>query len=126
MTTTINNNTVSMNVQDTLAVLLRLLDDEEMATYDDMTPTTMEYLANYADAVDPMPFTIDRTDGTGWAGIYTPAAAETAATEAAVGGRPPSWISYQSNVLSHDMNRGKGHRKSPKSRGSKGYGEVPC
>ena len=32
MTTTINNNTVSMNIQDTLPVLLRLMDDEEMAT----------------------------------------------------------------------------------------------
>ena len=46
MTTTINNNTVSMKVQDTLPVLLRLLDDEEMATYDDMTPTTLDYMAN--------------------------------------------------------------------------------
>ena len=51
MTATINNNTVSMNVQDTLPVLLRLLDDEEINTYDDMTPTTLDYLANYADAV---------------------------------------------------------------------------
>ena len=49
MTATINNNTVSMNVQDTLPVLLRLLDDEEINTYDDMTPTTLDYLANYAD-----------------------------------------------------------------------------
>ena len=45
MTATINNNTVSMNVQDTLPVLLRLLDDEEINTYDDMTPTTLDYLA---------------------------------------------------------------------------------
>ena len=78
MTTTINNNTVSMNVQDTLPVLLRLLDDEEMATYYDMTPTTLDYLANYADVVDAMPYTIDLTAGTGWGGVYTPAAAETA------------------------------------------------
>ena len=45
MTATINNNTVYMNVQDTLPVLMRLLDDEEMNTYDDMTPTTLDYLA---------------------------------------------------------------------------------
>jgi hypothetical protein len=33
MTATINNNTVSMNVQDTLPLLLRMLDSEEMAKY---------------------------------------------------------------------------------------------
>ena len=31
MTATINNNTVSMNVQDTLPILLRLADPEELA-----------------------------------------------------------------------------------------------
>ena len=46
MTAKINNNTVSMNVQEMLPVLLRLLDDEEICTYDDMTPTTLNYLAN--------------------------------------------------------------------------------
>ena len=44
MTATINNNTVSMNVQDTLPLLLRLLDSEEMAKYECMTPTTLDYL----------------------------------------------------------------------------------
>ena len=34
MTCTINNNTVSMNVADTLAPMLRLLDPEETARYD--------------------------------------------------------------------------------------------
>ena len=40
MTTTINNNTVSMNVQDTLPLILRLLDPEELSKYECMTPTT--------------------------------------------------------------------------------------
>ena len=70
MTATINNNTVSMNVQETLPLLLRMLDDEEICTYDDMTPTTLDYLANYADAVDAMPFTIDTVAASGFAGIY--------------------------------------------------------
>ena len=107
-----------MNVQDTLPVLLRLLDDEEMATYNDMSPTTLDYLANYADAVDAMPYTIDVVANSGFAGVFTPGAAEQAATATTVGGQPTSWISYPSNVLAHDMNRGIGHRKSPKSRGS--------
>jgi hypothetical protein len=45
MTATINNNTVSMNVQDTLPLLLRMLDSEEMAKYECMTPTTLDYLS---------------------------------------------------------------------------------
>jgi hypothetical protein len=53
MTATINNNTISMNVQDTLPVLLRLLDPEELAKYDSMTPTTLDFLASYRDAVKP-------------------------------------------------------------------------
>jgi hypothetical protein len=59
MTTTINNNTVSMNVQDTLPLILRLLDPEELAKYECMTPTTLDYLANYSDAVQPMDYQLD-------------------------------------------------------------------
>ena len=122
MTATINNNTVSMNVQDTLPVLMRLLDDEEMNTYD-MTPTTLDYLANYADVVDAMPFTIDAVVGQPYAGVFAPAAAEhdvgaVGAGANAQGTRPTSYISYPSNVLAYDMNRQVGNRKSPKPRGS--------
>ena len=38
MTATINNNTVSMNVQETLPILLRLLDQQELAKYNGMAP----------------------------------------------------------------------------------------
>jgi hypothetical protein len=34
-----------MNVQDTLPLLLRMLDSEEMAKYECMTPTTLDYLS---------------------------------------------------------------------------------
>ena len=51
MTTTINNNTVSMNVQDTLPILLRMLDPEEMKKYNGMTPTALDHHAHYNDAV---------------------------------------------------------------------------
>ena len=54
MTTTINNNTVSMNVQDTLPILLRMLDPEEMNKYNGMTPTALDHHAHYNDAVDHM------------------------------------------------------------------------
>ena len=59
ITATINNNTVSMNVQETLPILLRLLDQQELATYNGMTPTTLDFLGNYTDAVDGCPYVID-------------------------------------------------------------------
>ena len=122
MTATINNNTVSMNVQDTLPILLRLLDDEEINTYDDMTPTTLDYLANYADSVDAMPFTIDVIAGVPYAGVYVQGAA--VAEPGVIGGqaqlahgtRPTSYTSYPGNVLGFDMNRedqGVMGRRSP-------------
>ena len=52
MTCTINNNSVSMNVQDILPILLRLCDPDELAEYESTTPTTLDYLANYRDGVD--------------------------------------------------------------------------
>ena len=54
MSATINNNTVSFNVQETLPLLLRMVDPEELATYDSMTPTTLDFLANYDDGVSMM------------------------------------------------------------------------
>ena len=54
MTVTINNNTVTQNIQETLPLLLRLVDPEEFSKYDSMTPTALDYLANYEDAVKRM------------------------------------------------------------------------
>ena len=56
MSATINNNTVSLNVQETLPLLLRMVDPEELAQYDSMTPTTLDYLADYDAAIYPMMF----------------------------------------------------------------------
>ena len=60
MTATINNNTVSMNTQDVLPVMLRMMDPEELAGYDDLTPACLDYLGNYRDGVNELPFFIDR------------------------------------------------------------------
>ena len=60
MTATINNNTVSMNVQETLPALLRMMDPEELAMYDCMTPTGLDYLGDYRDGVDLQNFCIDQ------------------------------------------------------------------
>ena len=58
MTATINNNSVSMNVQDVLPALLRMCDAAELELYDCTTPTTLDYLANYRDSVDTMQYQI--------------------------------------------------------------------
>ena len=119
MTTTINNNTVSMNVQDTLPILLRLADPEELAKYNGMTPTALDHHAHYNDSVDRMQFVIDRIvaqDEDGQAGIYAVGAADRDATPAVPGTRPQSFHSYQNNVLGFDQNPHIG--RHPTSRGS--------
>ena len=54
MTATINNNTISQNMMDTLPIVLRMVDPEEFAKYDSMTPTALDYLADYKDGVHRM------------------------------------------------------------------------
>ena len=98
MTATINNNTISSNVQETLPLLLRLLDQEELAKYNDMTPTALDHLAHYSDAIDYMGYQIDLSNnlaGASYPGIYTVAAAEALASITGVPGtRSQSFISY--------------------------------
>ena len=47
---------MSLKVQETLPLLLRMVEPEELAQYDSMTPTTLDYLADYDDAIYPMMF----------------------------------------------------------------------
>jgi hypothetical protein len=120
-----------MNVQDTLPILLRLLDPEELARYNDMTPTTLDYLASYADAVDYMPYHLDVATGEppdvlAWQPYITKqnptlplqGGSNPEANPGQYGGRPQSFISYPGNPLSHDLNRVIGHTTLPTSRGS--------
>ena len=51
MSCTINNNTINLNVQDALPLTLLMVDPEEFSEYDSMTPTALDFLANYEDAV---------------------------------------------------------------------------
>ena len=130
MTCTINNNTVSQNLSDTLPILLRMVDPEEFARYDCMTPTALDYLGDYKDGVYKMPYQID--DGATGAGntdrrptIYRPGVPETKPTGTAaganltfVGDRPTSYMSHNNNVLSFDTNRAAGTAYYHKGRGS--------
>jgi len=60
MTATINNNSVSMNVQEVLPALLNTCAPEELAEHDSTTPTTLGYLASYRDGVQPMTYQLTR------------------------------------------------------------------
>ena len=53
----INNNNISMQVAEILPMLLRLYDSETLAKYDSLTPTTLDQLADYADAVQKLSYT---------------------------------------------------------------------
>ena len=125
MTCTINNNTVSMNVQDTLPVLLRLLDAEELAKYECMTPTTLDFLANYRDGIDLLEYQIDTATNANAQNlrpvVYTvgtdgnePAVVDNAFTST----RPQAYHSYANNTLAYDMNRPAGSTWYHKPRGS--------
>jgi tripartite-type tricarboxylate transporter receptor subunit TctC len=54
----INNNNISMQVAEILPMLLRLYDPETLAKYDSLTPTTLDQLADYADAVQKLIYTV--------------------------------------------------------------------
>ena len=131
MTATINNNTVSMNTSEVLPALLRLCDPEDLAYYNDMTPTTLDYLGNYADGVERLPYQFALSDNnpatTGpkarnannrpivlipGAGIDFPN------TDNFSGGAPYSFVSYANNSLAFDTNRLAGAGKKHKPRGS--------
>ena len=103
--------------------MLRLLDQQELAKYNGMTPTTLDFLSKYSDATVGCPFVIDQAtnaDGTSnrRPAVFMPGASETLADNASAGTRPRSFISYPSNVLSHDMNKQIGNVYDPRPRGS--------
>jgi hypothetical protein len=54
MSATKINNTVSFNVPWTLPLLLNMVDPEELAKYDCMAPTSLDFLADYMDAIQRM------------------------------------------------------------------------
>ena len=137
MTTTINNNTVSMNVQDALPLTLRLLDPEELSKYECLTPTTLDYLANYSDAVQPMAYQLDLVADINGAnprpGVYLVPAPGTAddvedvpdnfnggalTDDMLFGVRAQTFVSNNDNVLSHEYNRLAGTSYYHKPRGS--------
>jgi len=127
MTATINNNTVSVNMMDTLPLLLRMVDPEEFSKYDSMTPTALDYLANYRDGIKQMEFQLDAITDTGGTNprpvVYAQGNTETLPTAGGTatgfgGTRPKSFWSYPNNVLAYDTMRPAGTAYYHKPRGS--------
>ena len=87
-----------------------------------MTPTTLDYLSDYADGVDRMPYQIRRvanTDG----GSIRPAILDLGAIGAVPDNQfraacTQAFFSYPSNVLAYDSNRLAGTSKQHRPRGS--------
>ncbi len=120
MSATINNNTVSFNVQETRPLLLRMVDPEELVKFDCVTPTTLDYLAHYDDALCPMDYFIQAGADQSPI-IYTPADVDSephAREGETYGRRQQTWWSYANNVLAYDMNRPAGTSYYHKPRGS--------
>ena len=101
-----------------------MVEPAELSKYDSMTPTALDYLANYDDAVPQMEFQLDASDAVGVAGqrpiVYFPAPADTepSAANISYAGRPTSYMSYPNNVLAYNMNRPTGTAYYHKPRGS--------
>jgi len=131
ITININNNSVSMNYADILEPLLRLIDPEELAKYESTTPTTLDYLSNYRDGVQPYTYMVGNRIASLAAGDLgnsaiqlSPDGAETLEVPPA-GSNPgtnalrvQSYHSYPNNVLAYDLNRPSGSSYNHRPRGS--------
>ena len=106
MTATINNNTISQNMMDTLPILLRMVDSEEFAKYDCMTPTALDYLAEYKDGVHRMDFQLDQnSQGQPCAYVRDATDSQPPAGNTFAGTKSTAFVSYPNNSLAFDMNR---------------------
>ena len=105
-------------MMDTLPILLRMVDSEEFAKYDSMTPTALDYLADYKDGVHKMEYQLDANNGA-QSCFYAPADADTTpALGTFVGTRTQSYLSHANNILGHDMIRPAGTAYYHKPRGA--------
>ena len=90
---------------DTLPILLRMVDSGEFAKYESMTPTALDYLADYPDGVHLMEFHL-HTNAGNQPRAYAPGTTENAPTLGTFAGtRTQSYLSLVNNMLGDDMNR---------------------
>jgi hypothetical protein len=85
-----------------------------------MTPTALDFLADYNDGIHPMSFQLGSNMERGRPVVNFANFAETepSSSEDASGSRPVGFISYPNNILAYDMNRPAGTAYYHKPRGS--------
>ena len=104
--------------------MLRLCDPEELAHYNDSAPTTLDYLGNYGDALDSMPYQIQRAqNAAGPLNTSRLAVMDLGAPRAVPNGEfrgtsSQCFLSYPNTVLGCDCNRLAGASKQHRPRGS--------
>ena len=111
-----------MQMQDLLPALLRLIDPDELATYEGTTPTGNDYYANYRDGVDMLEYVIAKTTAGG--GAARPCIYDVGPNVDAIEGitdfngtTTQKFVSYPSNILAFDQER-PGASYKHKARGS--------
>ena len=110
-----------MQVAEILPILLRMYDPETLAKYDSLTPTTLDQLADYADAVQKLRATIagGTTAGTDVpAKTLFPDPAATSSVDFANGRSRQQYASLANNTLGYDQFRHAGSSHYRRPRGS--------
>ncbi|MFM7981778.1 MAG: hypothetical protein ACKPKO_20915, partial [Candidatus Fonsibacter sp.] len=107
-----------------MPLLLRMVDPEELSKYDCMTPTALDYLADYLDGIQRMVWQLDVSNAVD-AGIattptiyYAGDAQQEATGSRPYGIRPTCYKSCANNILAYYMNRPAGTAYYHKPRGS--------
>jgi hypothetical protein len=108
-----------MQVAEILPILLRMYDPETLAKYDSLTPTTLDQLSDYADAVMKLPF----TPGFGASPkdpVLTLKPDDDAASQQdyANGKTFQQYLSFNNNTLGYDQFRTAGSSHYHRPRGS--------
>ena len=124
ITININNNSVSMNMSDILEPFLRLMDPEELAMYEATCPTTLNYISNYRDGVQPYAYSVGNSVGADDIARIRriTAAVDGAESDRTGAGAPATRVqafhSYPNNVLAYDYGRPAGSSHNHRPRGS--------
>ena len=115
----VNNNTISLQQSDVFDALLRLYDPETLAKYDSKTPTTCDYLSDYADGVEALTYVLDWNGDNSGAGTKVQVfgvGRETGAAADNYRTREQAFLSFNNNILGMDTMRpaGSSHHHRPR------------
>jgi hypothetical protein len=109
-----------MQVAEILPMLLRMYDPETLAKYDSLTPTTLDQLSDYADAVVKLPYTFAPSAAAAKSPVISlvPNDTSTGAVDLANGYTYQQYASLNDNTLGYDQFRTAGSSHYHRPRGS--------